>query len=269
MKSYSPIAQRGFTLIELLVVIAIIAILAAILFPVFSQAKEAAKRTTCLSNQKQIGLATMMYMTDTDDVMVPGTLQQGTGFQFTYFEGMLNPYVKSTNIWQCPSASHTATTPRSIGMTEKSAVNLGSIWPNNLPISGSTIEYPSEFIVMSEVQPSRFDLGVTGLRTTSAGSVFQVCRNIVNAAAGNPQNNLTLPYARHTGSGNYAMADGSAKNRKPIQTLMPYNLWNVNRPRGEDQMNFPQNQAGAPLTPSPPPISATTNCNVFTWWGGR
>src|SRR5678816_3817185 len=61
--------RRGFTLIELLVVIAIIAILAAILFPVFAQAKAAAKKTACLSNNKQIGIALYMYLTDFDDLL--------------------------------------------------------------------------------------------------------------------------------------------------------------------------------------------------------
>src|SRR5258708_2259929 len=63
--------KKAFTLIELLVVIAIIAILAAILFPVFAQAKEAAKKTSCLSNQKQVALAAMMYVGDYDDTMCP------------------------------------------------------------------------------------------------------------------------------------------------------------------------------------------------------
>jgi len=63
--------QRGFTLIELLVVIAIIAILAAILFPVFAQARESSRKTQCLSNTRQIGTAVMMYVQDYDEVFFP------------------------------------------------------------------------------------------------------------------------------------------------------------------------------------------------------
>src|ERR1700709_1884993 len=87
--------RRGFTLIELLVVIAIIAILAAILFPVFAQAKEAAKKTMCLSNLKQIGLGMQMYLGDADD-MIPYNEYELTynGRLILWYE-MVDPYIKS------------------------------------------------------------------------------------------------------------------------------------------------------------------------------
>jgi prepilin-type N-terminal cleavage/methylation domain-containing protein/prepilin-type processing-associated H-X9-DG protein len=94
---------RAFTLIELLVVIAIIAILAAILFPVFAQAKEAAKKTSCLANTKQIGTALMMYESDSDDVVAPSSTYDGVGGQYTWFE-VLQPYSKNKDIGICPSS---------------------------------------------------------------------------------------------------------------------------------------------------------------------
>src|SRR5580693_4605932 len=72
--------RQGFTLIELLVVIAIIAILAAILFPVFAQAKAAAKQAVCISNMKQIGLALQLYLNDNDDMWVPALRFSNDGF---------------------------------------------------------------------------------------------------------------------------------------------------------------------------------------------
>lgn len=68
-RAIGPVRRCGFTLIELLVVIAIIAILAAILFPVFAQAKEAAKKATCISNLRQLGMSTMLYLGDSDDLL--------------------------------------------------------------------------------------------------------------------------------------------------------------------------------------------------------
>ena len=101
--------KRAFTLIELLVVIAIIAILAAILFPVFAQAKEAAKKTACMSNMKQIGLSLQMYLTDNDDMMFfrAGSANSRAGnipsTNANRWWNLLIPYLKSNKVFQCPS----------------------------------------------------------------------------------------------------------------------------------------------------------------------
>ena len=87
--------RRGFTLIELLVVIAFIAILAAILFPVFAKAREQARKTTCLSNLKEIGLASLMYVQDYDEK----TPCMGFGREWWT---NLYPYTKSLEVFYCP-----------------------------------------------------------------------------------------------------------------------------------------------------------------------
>ena len=93
--------RNGFTLIELLVVIAIIAILAAILFPVFARARENARKSTCQSNLKQLGLGLQQYMQDYDE-----TCHQHRNPASTYgWMALLQPYVKNTGIFLCPSQS--------------------------------------------------------------------------------------------------------------------------------------------------------------------
>ena len=111
--------KKAFTLIELLVVIAIIAILAAILFPVFAQAKEAAKKTSCLSNDKNIATATFLYAGDSDDSLCQTSWESALTTQpfnpggkyqihWTY---LMQPYIKSFDIFRCPSDS-TPVTPK-------------------------------------------------------------------------------------------------------------------------------------------------------------
>ncbi len=112
--------QRGFTLIELLVVIAIISILAAILFPVFAQAREKARQSVCESNLRQIGLAFLQYEPDYDDRLPdrpdlktalgyhPWTTWPPSDPRGGWAAVVLDPYIKSSAIWACPSISGSA-----------------------------------------------------------------------------------------------------------------------------------------------------------------
>jgi prepilin-type N-terminal cleavage/methylation domain-containing protein/prepilin-type processing-associated H-X9-DG protein len=98
--------QSGFTLIELLVVIAIIAILAAILFPVFATARESARRASCSSNIRQLGIAALMYAQDNDDLLpLPYTYWGDWCSVNTTWRQRIIPYVKNTGIFHCPSFS--------------------------------------------------------------------------------------------------------------------------------------------------------------------
>jgi prepilin-type N-terminal cleavage/methylation domain-containing protein/prepilin-type processing-associated H-X9-DG protein len=186
----------GFTLIELLVVIAIIAILAAILFPVFAKAREKARQTSCLSNLKQLVLGVLQYAQDYDEVF------PGPGYWQTYAgddNGPLGrpwmpkilPYVKNVQVYICPSlkAVNTAYTP----------IPTSYCWPEFMsghfagglimPIRGQgapslgQIEEPSRMFVMSD------------------GPAYDSDYGIIDYA----------PYMKHNDGGNIAYADGHAK----------------------------------------------------------
>lgn len=145
--------RRGFTLIELLVVIAIIAILAAILFPVFAQAREAARKTSCLSNQKQIGIAVLMYAQDYDENVVPWYRRTLTGESGAsrIWPTLLQPYIKNggtfpaSGVMRCPSwtesnlqAGSMAASPPFNVMSFLPWVDLYSHYGIALPVRGGT-----------------------------------------------------------------------------------------------------------------------------------
>ena len=102
---------KGFTLIELLVVIAIVALLAAILFPVFAKAREKARQTACLSNLKQLGLGAMQYLQDYDEnypQMATDSSSNNDLLNTSGFLGEMYAYTKSTSIYRCPDIAPTA-----------------------------------------------------------------------------------------------------------------------------------------------------------------
>src|SRR5437016_5160142 len=125
--------RRAFTLIELLVVIAIIAVLAAILFPVFAAAREQARSTACLSNVKQIAAAVTMYSSDYDESIVAHEVARGTDPLDTQIAGAwtstLQPYIKNTGVLLCPAYDDAATAR---------AMDDPSCDGNGTPGSGST-----------------------------------------------------------------------------------------------------------------------------------
>ncbi|HEY3329623.1 MAG TPA: DUF1559 domain-containing protein [Capsulimonadaceae bacterium] len=138
--------KSGFTLIELLVVIAIIAILAAILFPVFAKAREKARQVTCNSNLKQMGLGLLQYAQDYDEFLPCGRAAGGQGWAAQVY-----PYLKTWNLFQCPDDSfvpgNTAWLPISYAINQNANAPSGAM--NPAPLSRFTS--PSKTVLIFEI----------------------------------------------------------------------------------------------------------------------
>ncbi len=187
--------RRGFTLIELLVVIAIIAILAAILFPVFARAREKARQTSCLSNLKQLGTALQMYVQDYDGMTPPHNDGENMAADNPgRFVIRLLPYIKNEQILGCPS-------DQGWTMPSKSATGRWSSYPVNsseVPMkSDAQFLDPANTIVMFDGQEA--DLGVDADPQRPDGA---------DAAS-------VQAYFRHNDGMNVDFYDGHAKWYKP------------------------------------------------------
>jgi len=163
--------KQGFTLIELLVVIAIIAILAAILFPVFAKVREKARQTSCLSNMKQIGLAITQYVQDNNEYFPAGYTIQPSGSWGNFgagWAGGTEPYIKSTSIFTCPDDTTTSGTAtgsiNSVSQTvttypDSYALNANlTCYIENGPNKLATLVAPSMTVELVEITGDQTDL---------------------------------------------------------------------------------------------------------------
>jgi len=183
--------RTGFTLIELLVVIAIIAILAAILFPVFARAREKARQTSCTSNLKQIGTAMLMYVQDYDERYGQGLSGTSAGTVTVYHQIM--PYMKNNQILQCPSNQNEITVagmntvlsglgapPMAAGFSGTSYIFNTAVWEDgNLtglvaPISDAEIPRPSETFVIGDgnIEVPAFNSPIMGNHNDTANCAY-------------------------------------------------------------------------------------------------
>ena len=220
----------GFTLIELLIVISIIAILAAMLFPVFARARENARRSSCQSNLKQIGLGIMQYSQDYDEKMP--SYQADSPKADTPWHFAIQPYLKSIQLFKCPSNSGPATpfvygTPDATygipsipisyvanGGDESSTTGMGGLRPFRkgfqTPTALASMIFPSTTIAISEVKNSA-GAAVNPFLDTNA--------KFYGANTG---------FTSHLKMANFLFIDGHVKALKPTATATTaVNMWTI------------------------------------------
>ena len=204
--------NRAFTLIELLVVIAIIAILAAILFPVFAKAREKARQSSCASNLKQIGVATLQYAQDYDETYMLGWYTGGYSPRT-----VVDPYIKNTQVFNCPSATFTGTygwhAALMNGRAMASVVNVAGtvMWGDAFTVTaasagGAPLSWVSNGSADWEM---RFPYSPTTLPPSAP------------VADGSWATNYRRPCPRHNEGGNFTYIDGHAKWMKVDAAVNP------------------------------------------------
>lgn len=203
---------RGFTLIELLVVVAIIGILAAILFPVFAQAREKARQTACLSNEKQIGLAVMQYVQDSDErlfvcvkkVGVPASRTGAIAADAASLErarwwNVLMPYIKSGGIFACPSDARPSKSKDADGNPTIARSYLANRAAESLTLA--QLDDPAETMVATE---KRSDVEDSWIEVFSGDFNYDAATDSMPVASN-----------RHAGGLNCVFFDGHARWYKP------------------------------------------------------
>jgi prepilin-type N-terminal cleavage/methylation domain-containing protein/prepilin-type processing-associated H-X9-DG protein len=221
--------KRAFTLIELLVVIAIIAILAAILFPVFARARENARKSACQSNLKQIGLAIMQYVQDYDEKYpISNLYYPATGGRWYQ---LLQPYARSTQVFICPSTSVSSSVLNIYGWNiGGTASNSGFGYIPATPytpggvvgVSLAVVEEPSTtFIVLD---PTSSGYGGNGLYAVG----YSTKQYMPVLHGGAPYTTTATTLTDFSGGGNYLYADGHVKF---VQAERAYRSrqWNIDK----------------------------------------
>ena len=224
-------SRHGFTLIELLVVIAIIAILAAILFPVFQKVRENARRASCQSNLKQLGLAFTQYTQDSDEKFPAGIVPSVGGRKGIGWAGRIYSFVKSTGVYKCPDDSTAANNnlvPVSYAMNASlntdaydgqalaqfnspaSTVNLSEITGVQANIT-DPLETNSSTASAADYGDNLIDSDWQGNNQQCCGGGPQYATGQIKVTGGSGDHLATTKLARHSDAANYLLLDGHVK----------------------------------------------------------